>query len=1117
MNFSLLRAATGALLVTACLGAVACGSDSGSAITPGGGGSGGSETGGSAGSATGGSAGSSTGGSAGSATGGSAGSATGGSAGSATGGSAGSSTGGSAGSATGGSAGSSTGGFGGDDGGLGGTGGSSTGGFGGDDGGLGGTGGYSTGGSGGGDGGTCTNACTENVSQCVGAQVQVCAKQANGCTDWNTAQSCPNNQACNAGSCPTCTDKCTENISQCVGAQVQTCGLQANGCTDWNTPQDCANNKACNAGACPTCTDNCTHNATQCNGSKVQQCQTQPDGCTDWATPTDCPYGKPCVAGACPTCIDKCVLSTAQCNGAQLQTCSLQPTGCTDWDTPANCPNNKACIGNACPSCSDSCTLNNTQCNGTQLQSCTMQSTGCTNWDAPQTCASGKACVNGACPTCTDACVASATKCSGSQIQTCATQATGCTDWSAAADCLNNGICQANQCVTACTPNTLRCNGALLETCTASHQWMTQQVCAQSCDTQTLQCVSATACASGARRCSSLQSQVCNSTGTAWLNVESCLVACDNGLCTGACTPNAKRCNGQTPETCNATGTAWAQGSSCSTYCYKGQCAESSLTIDADANKTLEGEHFYDGDVIIKNSSVLTSTTGRLIIHAKNVILDASSKIVITPMGDEARGRGADGRNATCGYSCTYSGYTYYYTSSSTLIGGGGGGFGVSGSTASTYGYPGSGSCASCTVSSAGGAVYAIADDELAMGSSGGACNGAAGGKGGGYFAIFADSITLQGQVTANGQNATGCAGGGSGGEVLLRATNDLQFTGSISVAGGLGGGASGAGNGGNGVVKLLYGNTKSTTGSIIGAQFASFMPPNDLASATHPRPDLWYNDGYTSLDIAWSKPFTASAGYYRKQNVTYGFVPNSSNANYQSGEAISYLPADLTVGTNYFHLSTLGPFATMGIVESRYIVNVNSTPPAISSSSHGTQTTWYANDSPYLTWTLPKADNNTTNFYWAFDRFLETLPGTADNKIPMDLVTPQNSKQILLPGKANGIWFFHLISQDTMGYLTKQAALFRVQIGTDPGKGSVSGTVTDGKTNAFLQNVQISLNRGVHTAATNASGAYALSNSVYAQSYEVRARLTGYTDGIQNVTVTAAQTSTVNFILQPQ
>jgi hypothetical protein len=129
-----------------------------------------------------------------------------------------------------------------------------------------------------------------------------------------------------------------------------------------------------------------------------------------------------------------------------------------------------------------------------------------------------------------------------------------------------------------------------------------------------------------------------------------------------------------------------------------------------------------------------------------------------------------------------------------------------------------------------------------------------------------------------------------------------------------------------------------------------------------------------------------------------------------------------------------------------------------------------------------------------------------------MDPTTPQNSKQLLLPNQANGIWYLHVIAQDTMGYLTKQAGSYRVQIGTNPGLGSVSGSVTDAATSMPLTGVTVTLNRGVQTTTTTSAGAYAFTSDVFAQQYEVRASLAGYKDSVQMATVTANQTSVVSF-----
>jgi hypothetical protein len=534
--------------------------------------------------------------------------------------------------------------------------------------------------------------------------------------------------------------------------------------------------------------------------------------------------------------------------------------------------------------------------------------------------------------------------------------------------------------------------------------------------------------------------------------------------------------------------------------------AQDSLTVDANASATLDGEQVFAGDVVIRNSSVVRVTSGSLILRARNVTVDATSQIVVAPTGADARGKGTDGGSASCPTICTAYG----------TVGGGGGGFGAAGSNAAaTLGCWYYGSYYTCGVARAGGASYAIADTEVATGSPGGACSGTNGGNGGGSLAVYAQRILMQGQVTALGENASGCAGGGSGGSVVLRATADLTVVGSISVAGGNGGG-NGAGGGGQGAIRLLYGDSNTIAGSTVGSVFSSFMPPYDVSSATHPDPTRWYNDDYQEFDLAWSKPFSTSAGYYRALNTTYGFVPGPSNALYQSGETTVFTPANVSAGGNYFHVAAVGPFAALGTVESRFQVNINPTPPFISSPSHPSETTWYANSSPYFTWSLPHPDDNTSSFYWVFDQFFETMPTSADDKIPMDLANPQNSKQLLLSNENPGIWFFHLVSQDTMGYLTKTGARFRVQIGTDPGKGSVLGTVADGTTSQLLTGVEISLNRGVLTTTTNMNGAFAFTNDVYAQQYEVRARKAGYQDAYQTVTVTAGGTATVNFALAP-
>ncbi len=910
-----------------------------------------------------------------------------------------------------------------------------------------------------------------------------------------------------------CSDSCTTGATRCAGSQVQTCGTQGDGCLEWSAPADCPTNQTCLGTQCVlACSNKCISGDTQCNAGQLQTCAKQSDGCTDWNPATACPSGETCSGGVCATsCTNQCAVGATQCSGPELTTCATQTNGCTDWNPATACPNG-TCSAGMC--CVNACTLDATQCSGTQVETCTTQTNGCTDWSAAAACPNNGMCLGTAC--CTNNCTAGATQCSGTQVQTCAVQASGCLDWGTATACPTSEMCVGSACVGAgCTPGALQCNGTILQVCSSAMMWQTQQVCSQSCDPVNKVCTtSGVTCTAQAQRCAGNVVEVCNSTGTAWLEVETCLGTCTAGACTGACTPGSTQCNGNVPETCNAAGTAWTSGTACTTSCIAGACSSPTLVINANANATINGVVYVDGDVSITNGSVLTVPSGTTTIYCDNFTLDSTSQIVVTPTGNDPRGTGGP-----AGTSCTgcYGSYCCNNYANDPASGGSYGTAGTGSSESSCYlGYP-TYQDAYCYPGGQPAPTYAIADNEAATGAAGGTCPGSTPGMGGGLIAVYCNNITIAGTITANGGSATGCAGGGSGGGVVLRAPGTLTFSGSISVAGGNGGAGSspyaGGGNGGYGVVKLLYGNTDTLTGTIIGqTSFKSFMPPFDVSSATHPNPARWYNDGFPAFDLAWSQPFTNTAGFYYALNTTYGFVPTPANAMFLGGEALSFTPSALVAGANDLHVDTVGPFANVGTVEARYKVQINATPPTIASSSHPSQTTWYANNSPYFTWTLPHAAADVTNFYWVFDPYATTIPDTTATQIPMNQMTPQNSEQLLLPNQANGIWFFHVMAQDTMGYLTKAGASYRVQLGAAPMQGSVSGSVTDAVTHNPLSGVTVTLNRGVLTTTTAANGTYAFPSTVYDQGYEARASLTGYKDSVQMITVTGTMTTTANF-----
>lgn len=303
----------------------------------------------------------------------------------------------------------------------------------------------------------------------------------------------------------------------------------------------------------------------------------------------------------------------------------------------------------------------------------------------------------------------------------------------------------------------------------------------------------------------------------------------------------------------------------------------------------------------------------------------------------------------------------------------------------------------------------------------------------------------------------------------------------------------------------------------------AKLVPPQDLSSATHPDSGRWYNDDYPSFDVAWSRPFSNVVGYYRSVNTTLAYVPKAdAQSLYQTQESTQIAPASLVNGANYFHVVSVGPNAVLGTVESRYPVQINTAVPSVTSSSHPSSTTWYDNPSAFVSWSLPGPATvaDVRSFYWVLDRFKSTIPTKQSNVLAMNPADPNASQRLILPNNAQGVWFFHVLSEDSMGYLTKSAAHFQFQVGPTAGlgNGGLTGIVSQaGSPSTLLSGVSITLNRGMYNTTTNSSGQYSWANDgLIVQSYEIRATKTAYRDYVGSVAIVNGQATILNFAMTP-
>ncbi len=645
---------------------------------------------------------------------------------------------------------------------------------------------------------------------------------------------------------------------------------------------------------------------------------------------------------------------------------------------------------------------------------------------------------------------------------------------------------------TSCmTPGARRCGAAnAVELCNAAGMWEFEESCPFSCSMG--MCEASVTCMPGQSRCTGNVAEICNATGSAFLYLATCPVGCAAGLCTGTCNPGERRCNGNAVEECAMDGSGFASVETCTLACDAPTrtCVLNGLEIAMDA--TLEGDVVVDGAFILRSGATLRSQTGDLTIRADSITVELGATIVADATSTSPRG--SRGRSST----------------SSCAVSGGGGGTVPPESGTTTDAVIGQGGAGS------DGGRWTRSPD----------AQGGNGGNGGGTVRLLASGrITIAGEVRADGESGTvalgrqaGGGGGGSGGGILVVAPT-LDVTGTLSAQGGAGGGGTTTCNpsngraGAEGFVKTFSDSEGMVMGTINARHVRGIRPPLTITSSTHPDPGLIYNDDFDTVALTWSQPF-AVQGYFWSMTTGRTDVPTSATGTFAPAELTSVDRDDLRTGSNFFHIVPIDAMSLPGTIQNYFEIQVNSQPPTAESTSHTREDTWYPNRNPFFSWTLPNPRANHRGYYYVLDQYGDTVPDESD--IWLDI----SQEQILLANVPPGVHMFHVISVDQQGYRTRAASHVRVNVGPDPGSGTVFGRVR-AVGGMDLRGAAVTINRGLLRATnpdarTLANGAYNMMD-IPAGAWEVTASAEGYRDQTQMVTVGASGMVAADFSLMPE
>jgi hypothetical protein len=340
-----------------------------------------------------------------------------------------------------------------------------------------------------------------------------------------------------------------------------------------------------------------------------------------------------------------------------------------------------------------------------------------------------------------------------------------------------------------------------------------------------------------------------------------------------------------------------------------------------------------------------------------------------------------------------------------------------------------------------------------------------------------------------------GAATGGSYGEVQVTAPKiEVSSSGKITAS--------------SGTVQLLHGDDLSNQGTISAkTKQISWMPPLEITSSTHPDPERWFNDTFQSVQISWTKPYPEAKGYWYLLDDKSTTQVTPFNGTFTSGHAVTYPSSTITKpGAWYFHIVTVHKNDDAGTVGNQFSFRINAKAHTVASSTHPSQSTWYSDPSKKtvtFTWSAPSGvpAGSFKGIWYRMDNAKNTETPASAGLAGWTFTT---NKQVLLQKDHLGAlfkdwaYYFHVVSEDTLGNLGKAVATYLVQIGAEPPKMNFFGYVTDASSAAKLSGVTVFLEPYGLSATTDTNG-YFIFNSAYEGPYALTAEKTGYkTVGLQ-------------------
>ena len=295
------------------------------------------------------------------------------------------------------------------------------------------------------------------------------------------------------------------------------------------------------------------------------------------------------------------------------------------------------------------------------------------------------------------------------------------------------------------------------------------------------------------------------------------------------------------------------------------------------------------------------------------------------------------------------------------------------------------------------------------------------------------------------------------------------------------------------------------------------------LASSTHTNPQKWH--GTRRVELTWKDPADLSGieGYYFVWNHEEVWKPDIKAMTWTTSRGTVFTLSD--DGVWFAHVCAKDRAGNVGAcAHFKVQVDSGSSIPVIKSPTHSLNQ-WVKVSAPKFMWDAPQELSGVEGYYVSLDSQPHTIPGPGNGK----WITETS---LSAPALKDGKWYFHLVTKDMVGNISKEAAHYCVWIDTAAPKSQMKAlpTIVD-KTQLNLEwsaayphadivgfDVQVKTGEGPSWAdwLNNVTDKSAIFNGKDGVKYSFRCRAKDSAGNVENYPEGAMASSTIDIAPPP-